>query len=358
MTIGLGLIGAGCIGQMHATAAAKLGRRIVGCCDVDEQKATALAAEHDGAVATTSMDDLLALPDVDAIVVGVPNHLHRDCAIAALRAGKDVLLEKPMALTVAECDEIVAAMKETGRIVQVGFVTRFSPAVLAVKRLIDSGQFGRIYHVRAQWFRRRGIPGLGGWFTTRERSGGGVLIDLGVHLVDLMLHLSGRPRVRRVSGVCTSNFGVPIDHYAYTEMWSGPVRDKGVFDVEDGATGLLRCDDGVTMEFTTSWAANVPESMLPGTVVLLGERGGCYCEIWGDTVVASTEIDGSLVDIRPQLPPGEGPWADAWAREHELFADCVRNRTAPVATAEQGREVQAILEALYRSSEAGREVEV
>jgi predicted dehydrogenase len=356
MTIGLGLIGAGSIGRMHAEAAAKLGHRIVGCCDVDADRAAALAAEHPGATATSRLEDLFALDGVDGVVVGVPNHLHRDCAVAALRAGKDVLLEKPMAMNVAECDEIIAARDETGRVLQVGFVTRFAPSVRAVKQLVDSGQLGRIYHVRAQWFRRRGIPGLGGWFTTRERSGGGVLIDLGVHLVDLMMHLAGRPAVQRVNGVCTSTFGVPIDDYAFTEMWAGPVRDGGTFDVEDGASGMLRCDDGVTMEFTTSWAANVPESILPGSIVLLGERGGCYFEIWGDKVVASMELGGSLVDVRPELPPHDSTWSAAWAIEHELFAGCVRERTPPVATAEQGREVQAVLEALYESSNRGQEI--
>jgi len=358
MTIGLGLIGAGSIGCMHAEAAAKQGHRILGVCDVDEKKASALAGRHAGCTATTGLEDLFAIDGIEAVVVGVPNHLHRDCAVAAMRAGKDVLLEKPMAMSVAECDEIIATMNETGRIVQVGFVTRFAPSVRAVRQLIDSGQLGRIYHVRGQWFRRRGIPGLGGWFTTKERSGGGVLIDLGVHLVDLMMHLSGRPRVERVSGVCTSTFGAPIDDYAYTEMWAGPVRDGGVFDVEDGASGLLRCADGVTMEFTTSWAANVPESILPGSIVLLGDRGGCYLDIWGEQVVASMELGGSLVDVRPELPPSDSTWASAWAIEHQLFAECVRDRKPPVATAEQGREVQAVLEALYRSSNEGREVAV
>jgi predicted dehydrogenase len=357
MSLRLGLIGAGQIARLHAEAAVKAGSTVVAVCDVDGGRASALAADHEGATPTTDRDELLARDDVEAVVVAVPNALHKEMAVRALDAGKDVLLEKPMAMNVAECDEIIAAMERSGRLLQLGFVSRCSPMTRTVAEFIAAGRLGTIYHARAQWYRRRGIPGLGGWFTTKAIAGGGVLIDLGVHVIDLVMHLTGRPSPRRVSGVCTGTFGAPIDGYTFTEMWAGPPRPDGVFDVEDAATGLLRFDGGLTMDLSLTWAANIQEDRLPSGILLLGDRGGCFFEPWGTTLRIATEADGHLVDLEPSLPPGD-PWAEAWRREHADFAAAVATRTPPSASAADGRAVQSILDAIYRSSAEGREVEI
>jgi predicted dehydrogenase len=353
----IGIIGAGGIGRLHGEAAAKAGVTVAAFCDVDAERAAAAAAAHPGATAFTEVGELLAAPDCPAVVVAVPNALHKDIAIQALRAGRDVLLEKPMALNTGECDEIIAAAGETDRLVQLGFVCRCAPSTGVVERFIASGRLGRIYHARATWIRRRGIPGLGRWFTTKSMSGGGVLIDLGVHMIDLAMHLAGRPRPQRVSGVCTSNFGSPIADYAFTEMWSGPPRPDGVFDVEDAATALMRFDAGFTMELTTTWAANVSEKDVPSGLLLLGDTGGCFFDIWGERVLLAAQEGRELVDITPELPPGDR-WMQAWTTQHERFAEAVRTRTPPDASLAHGREVQSILDAIYRSSEEGREVEI
>ena len=353
----LGLIGAGTIARFHAEAAVGAATEIAGVCDTDAGRAEALASEHAGAVATTSVDELLATDGLDAVVVAVPNHLHKPCAVAALRAGKDVLLEKPMAMSTAECDEIMTARRESGRIVQMGFVSRYAPAAAAARRLVEGGRLGRVYHARVQWYRRRGIPGLGGWFTSREQSGGGVLIDLGVHLIDLALDLAGRPRPRRASGVSSATFGTRIDRYAFTEMWAGPPRPDGVFDVEDLAAGLLRCDGGFALEVSVAWAANVSDEESTNRVILLGDEGGCCFDVWGRGLRLTTEMNGLLVDVEPSLAPGE-PWTEAWRGQHEAFARAVASREPPRASAEHGREVQGVVEALYRSAGEGREVEV
>jgi predicted dehydrogenase len=356
MTVRLGIIGAGSIAPFHAEAAGAAGVIVHGVCDVDADRAASLASAHGATIVTTDVDELLAAPDLDAVVVATPNHLHHVHAVRAMEAGKDVLLEKPMGVDVAACDEIIRVMERTGRIVQVGFVSRGAPTVACAKRLIDAGRFGRVHHVRAQWYRRRGIPGLGGWFTTRARSGGGVLIDLGVHMVDLALHLTGRPAARRASGVCSSVFGRPIEAYRYDDMWAGPPRPDGTFDVEDAATGLIRLD-GVTVEIGVTWAANLPEDRVRNGLVIMGDRGGCVLDVWGDEIVVSGEEGGTQVDLRPRLPGGD-PWATAWRLQHERFRDAVVRREAPGASAAHGRAVQAILEALYRSSRDGCEVEI
>ena len=357
--IRVGIIGAGSVGRVHAEAIARAGQQIAGFCDVDLDRAEDLNSRFgdSNSIATTSLDKLLAQPETQAVVVGVPNYRHKDVAIAAIRAGKDVLLEKPMAMTVAECDEILKVHRVSKQILQMGFVSRQSPTSRAALDFINSGSFGRIYHIKAALIRRRGIPGLGGWFTTKQSSGGGALIDIGVHLIDLVLHLVGSPRVSRVSAVCNSALGKPTDQYVFNEMWAGPPVPGGDFDVEDSATALMRFDSGATFELNVAWASNIPEGIHPNGVTIFGDNGGCYLDVWGRRMTMATEQEGHLVDVSPQVPEGNA-WEMAWTRQHELFARTVRERTPPVATGEQGRYVQVVLEALYRSSFEKREVEI
>ncbi len=358
MGLRLGIIGSGSIGTMHAEMATAVGTQVVAVCDKRPERAKKLAAKIDGAVAAASADELLARRDVDAVVVCVPNDRHKPLALKAIAAGKDLLLEKPMALNVAECDEIIAAAKKSDRIVQMGFVCRCAPTSVAIREMIRAGRFGEIYHAKAILHRRRGVPGLGRWFTTKAKSGGGVLIDLGVHVIDLVTYLADRPRAVRVSGHCTSRFGTPIERYVYDEMWAGPPNPEGVFDVEDGATALIRFDSGLTLDLSVSWAANLPETVLPDGIILFGEKAGCYFDVWGERVEIATEQDGYLVDLKPRIHTAGTTWADGWQRQHRIFAANVQSRRAPDASLADGRAVQQILEAIYASSDAGREVEI
>lgn len=353
----LGFIGSGSIAEVHAEAAQRAGSSIAGFFDADESQARRRADQFGAKLATSSLQTLLRSP-CDAVVVAVPNHLHKAMALASIDAGKDVLLEKPMAMNLAECDQIIAAARAKKSIVMLNFVCRSSPAALAAQQFAAAGRFGKVYHVKAAIYRRRGIPGLGRWFTTKAQSGGGVLIDLGVHVIDLSLHLAGSPSVQRVSGHCTSNFGKPIERYHFTEMWAGPPNLQGTFDVEDGATALIRVAGGVTFELNVMWATDLPEGALPSGITLLGDRGGCHFDIWGANLVFTAEENGKLRDVKPPLPPAAEAWPLAWRRQHELFANAVQTRTEPEASMQRGRAVQAVVEAIYRSSEMGREVEM
>ncbi len=357
MTLRLGIVGAGSAAALHAQAATGAGLHLAGVCDVDPGRAKELAAKYPGARATGTLSELFGRRDVDAVVVAVPNAQHRPVAIAAMRAGKDVLLEKPMAMSAAECDEIIACRRETGRVLQVGFVCRGAPAAEAARSLIAAGRLGRIYHAKAGIYRTRGIPGLGRWFTTRAQSGGGALMDLGVHLIDLVLYLSGHPRPARASAVCTSTFGNPVGRYEFEAMWAGPPDPRGVFDVEDAATALVRFEGGLSMELNVTWAADVPRGALRDALVLLGDRGGCMVDLWNNQVVLTTESGGRTIDEPQALPEGDA-WAAAWRRQAERFAHAVAHRSEPIATGEQGRAVQALIDALYRSAAQGREVDV
>jgi predicted dehydrogenase len=355
MSIRIGIIGAGTIAEHHATVARRCGLSVAGFADIVPERARRLAAKFEGADGVGDAAELLARPGVDAAIIAVPNAAHKACAIQALQAGKDVFLEKPMALNTEECDQIMAAMEASRRLLQVGFVCRHAPTTAAARAFIEAGRLGRIYQAKAIQYRRRGIPGLGRWFTTRSLSGGGALIDLGVHLIDLVLHLTGHPRARAVSAACTSTFGSPIERYRYTSMWAGPPDPRGTFDVEDGVCGHVRFEGGLLLEVNITWAANLPEGVMKNGIVLLGDRGGLYFDVWGREVVLATEEQDRLVDVQPQLPEGDA-WMAAWESQCRSFAEAVERRAAPAATAAHGRAVQAIIDAMYRSSSEGREV--
>ncbi|MCK4872247.1 MAG: Gfo/Idh/MocA family oxidoreductase [Phycisphaerales bacterium] len=352
MTIRLGIIGAGGIGELHAEHVEQAGMRLAAVCDMDKKRADKLAAKYDDAAVFTAVDGLLKT-DVDAVLVALPNHLHREVAVAALRAGKDVFLEKPMAMNTAECDAVLEVVKTTGRILQMGFVCRWFAPSVAAKRFIDEGRLGQIYHAKAAFRRRRGIPGLGGWFTTKAKSGGGPLIDLGVHVLDLAWYLSGMPKPVRASAACYSEFGSPMELYTYTDMWAGPPRLEGTFDVEDAAVGLIRFENNLTIELNAIWAANIPPDTLKDGIILLGDKGGCYVNhMTGELRLVMEECE-HVVDITPELPE-----TTPWVAQLMHFAECVATRTPADPSPEHGRTVQSILDALYRSSEAKREVEV
>lgn len=357
----LGIIGAGRVAQEHVKGILAAGSRVAAVCDLDDEKAAALAAfvkENGGGEPTVAtIGDLLSDASIPAVVISVPNVAHAEVAIECLNAGKDVLLEKPMAMSVAECDSIIGAMQQSGRMVQMGFVCRGSAKVQAAADIVASGRLGTIYHVKASAYRQRGIPGLGGWFTTRATSGGGVLVDIGVHLIDLVMHLTGTNRARAVSGVCEARFGSPIADYVYEEMWAGPPRPDGVCDVEDSAMGLIRFDNDMTCEMNLAWASNLPQNLLPDGIALLGDRGGLFFDIFGDKFTLVTQEDGKVVETTPPVETAD-LWNSAWRRQHERFAEAVHNRTAPTADAYSGRRVQEIVEAWQRSSDERREVVV
>ena len=356
MAIGMGIIGAGAIGNIHADAAIRAGLRVVGAWDVRPERGSALATRVGGKPAA-SIDELLAMPEVDAVAIAVPNDMHCECACRALAARKHVLLEKPMALDTAQCDLVLGAHRASGCVLQIGFVCRGTPAALAVKKFIDAGRFGNIHHIKAAIYRRRGIPGLGGWFTQKKHAGGGSLIDLGVHVLDLALHLAGHPRVRRASGAVWSVFGSPIDQYRFTEMWAGPPKLDGVFDVEDGATALLRCDGGLTIELNATWAANIPDNALRDGICVWGEKAGAHFEVFGKSASIATEEEGVLVDIAPKFN-ADDPIRQAWDTQYAQFIAAVSRGEAEHATGQSGRDLQAAIDAIYRSERENQEVAV
>ena len=345
----VGIIGAGGIGSTHAKSMAVVPEaEVVAMADPLEDR---LAEKCDTFGIEGRYADykrMLKQADLDAVIVGVPNALHAECAIAAFRAGKHVLLEKPMALNARQGRSILAASEQAGKVLQLGMVRRQAAASQVVKQYAESGVLGEIYHMRVAYRRRRGIPGLGGWFTTRAMSGGGALIDIGVHALDMAMWVADRWDPTAASAAVYSKFGSPLEDYTYVGMWAGPPKMDGVFDVDDYASGLIRFGDSATLQFEISWAANSEQG---GGCDILGDKGGV--RIAGEKVTLYTEQEGRIVDVEPQFVAVKGFEVQA-----AKFVDACLGRCEPPATGEQGYIMMKVLDAIYRSGETGREVKI
>ena len=248
--IRIGIIGCGTIGSVHADAYAKVkNAELVALCDILPDRLKEKAERHKVALTYTDYRELLANPDIDAVSVCVPNDMHAPIAIDAFKAGKHVMLEKPMTLNAGLGREILKARDASGKQLQMGMVWRQTPQAEVVRDAIANGRLGEVYQIRVKLIRRRGIPGLGGWFTTKARSGGGGLIDIAVHFLDLVMWITGYWNPTRVSARTYAKFGSPMKDYHYVSMWAGPPNYEGTFDVDDYAAGFVRFEklrEGIT----------------------------------------------------------------------------------------------------------------
>jgi predicted dehydrogenase len=290
---------------------------------------------------TGDYHELLGSPDIDAVVVALPNSLHMPVSVDALRAGKHVLCEKPMARDAEEAERMLLASRESGRLLMIHFNTRFTPPAMALHRYVEAGELGRIYHARTWWHRNRGIPGLGGWFTSKVTAGGGPLIDLGVHRLDLALWLMDYPKAVAVSGATYDFLGRELAE-----------REQLSFSVEDMASGFVRFEDGSSLVLEASWAGNGEQAEEMLTQVYGTRAGLLHRNTQGYEYEARVfrEEHGSFVSVAPQL------LADDFDSPQEHFARCILEGRQPIATGEQGLEVMRILDALYLSAAEQREV--
>ncbi len=299
--------------------------------------------------------DLLARDDLDAISICTPNQLHAPVAIAALRGGRHVLCEKPLARSGAEAAGMVAAAREADRVLHTVFNHRARGDVMALKHFIDEGGLGRIYHAKSSWMRRNGIPTIGSWFTNKEMAGGGPLIDLGVHMLDLALYLTGEPEIATVSAATYAELG-PRGRGGRADAF-GPKHGSGSnYEVEDLATAFLRAADGATIALEASWAVYGSAGDDFG-VTLFGTEGGAEIRVVNynqeDTLRIFIDVAGRPSEVRPQLARGEGHLAIL--RE---FLATIRSGEWAGHHGEDGLRRAQIIEACYASAQAGREVTV
>jgi len=346
----IGIVGVGTIGTMHAEAFRALGLADVqAICDVDRRKLASKGDKFGVKQRFADYRDLLKTP-VEAVCICVPNAAHKQVAIASLKAGKHVFLEKPMAINAAQARQIAQAAARCRRVIQIGMVNRQAAAAQLLRRLIEEGQLGDIYHMRATLIRHRGVPGLGGWFTTKAQSGGGPMIDLGVHWFDLCMWLSGNWKPTAVSAKTYSKFGCKMGDYKYVSMWAGPPDYRGVCDVEDYSTGFVRFGAKATMSFEIAWAANTRDDAF---IEILGDKGGARI-MHGKPLTVLTEHNGRLADITPQFDDR----VNIFEEQARKFVAACRGKMPPAATARQGVVVMKLIDAIYASSRGNREVAI
>ena len=342
-TVNIGVIGAGGIAtNAHLPAYKKCeAANVVAIADINETALEKARTEFDIPHGFTDYRELLAMEEIDAVSICTPNFMHKEPAIAAMRAGKHVLCEKPLAMNAEEGEEIVAVSKETGKQCMVGFVSRFGADAQTLKRFIDAGELGEIYYGRAQYLRRRGIPGWG-VFGQKDKQGGGGLIDLGVHALDLALWLMGYPKPVSVSGISVAKFGTREGVVGLMGQW-----DVNTFTVEDFGAGFIRFENGSVLLLESSFCLNMkPESFRQ--IELFGDQGGATIE----PVAIYAEKYGVLTDLTPaHVPPTKG-----FELEIAAFVEAVANGTPVPIPAENGVVVSKIIDGIYKSSELGREV--
>ncbi len=321
---------------------------VVAFCDIIEERAIALRDKYfPNAAVYTDYKELLKDESIDAVDICTPNYLHSIIAVDAFKAGKHVLCEKPDAVDVAEVLKMKNAADQAGKLLMVIRNNRFATASQYAKKFVEDGRMGEIYCGRCGWQRRRGIPGKGGWFTTKAQSGGGPLIDLGVHMIDLAVWLMGNPTPVAVSANTYTKFANNNTSDSENSKF-GDSKSTGTFDVEDLAMGMIRFDNGAILQIEFSWASNVQKETR--FVELRGTKSGLK---WQDNeVMFFTEENGQLLDI---VPTGK---MDADGHKYNIrnFIDVLTEGAEPVFKPSQGVDMIKILRAIYESAEKGKEV--
>lgn len=347
----LAIVGSGNIGKAHLRAFKSLGVDFVAAADIRQEALDEVKAEFGLDQLYLDYKKLLKEVRPDGVLVSTPNYLHGKVACDAMRAGANCLVEKPMTATLAQARQILETEKKTKKWVMMAFVCRFKAETVLATQMHDAGKFGEVYHSEIAYIRRRGIPKIGSWFTTKRESGGGVLIDLGVHMLDQSLSILGCPAVDEVFAGVYNKFGCDPKKYVYLSMWGGGPESGAVSDVEDFAAGTLRFKNGSTMNFQFSWAANSNQQGM--WIQLLGDKGGARMGVGVDGLEIYAEDMKHLVDEKPYLPK-----LNPYEAEDREFVDCLVKNKRPRVNAKQGYYIQSIIDAVYRSGKQGKAVKV
>ncbi|MDP6380813.1 MAG: Gfo/Idh/MocA family oxidoreductase [Phycisphaerae bacterium] len=318
---------------------------VVALCDVDEKYLEKLGKDLGVAALYTDVGKMFANEQLDLVSIATPNKFHMELTLAALEAGCHVLCEKPPAMNAGEARRTVTLAEERGLRLMINFSFRFWEQSWALKRQVDAGILGDIYFARTLWLRRRGAPAGDRWFTKKSLSGGGPLVDLGVHRLDLALWFMGFPKPVWVLG------------NTYNPIISASAR-KHQFecDVEDLAVAMVRFENGAMLELEASWATNIAQRELMETR-LLGTKAGLVQRNIGEGYEFEAEIylekDGAQYDMKLHSPVHGAP-----ASAYYYFIDCIVKDVPHTATGAEGLAVMEILDAVYLSAETGEPVKM
>jgi predicted dehydrogenase len=345
----VGLIGVGSVAQLfHMDPWKELEAEgvvdVAGVCDIIPERVEMVAKKWEVPKTYTNYKTMLKQGDFDIIDICTQNRLHCSMTLDALKAGANVLCEKPMAMNSKEGQKMIAAAKECKRKLMVAQNMRFESANERIKAIIERGDLGEIYFGEAQYLRRRGIPGWGKFHIKRE-SAGGPLIDIGVHMLDLIIWLMGSPKPLSATGHVSRKFGDRED--LCNKDWGVPYPPKE-FDVEDHAVAFIRLDNGIALNLEVSWAANIPRDIQG--LRILGDKAG----ITTDPLTISSAIGNSLTSMQYDwLPEQEGH-----RMEIRHITECVRHGLPVRVKPQESLRVQQILDAIYVSSSKGKEVAI
>jgi predicted dehydrogenase len=342
--IRIGVVGLG-MGQAHINGYREHPEaEVVAVADVDQARLDKATRELGIEKCYADALEMFRKEDLDVVSIAVPNKFHKPLTVAALEAGAHVLCEKPMAMNAGEAEAMLAAAKRAGRRLGINFSFRFTPQSFAMKQLVESGELGDIYFGRSVWHRRRGMPGFGGWFGTKALSGGGPLIDLGVHRLDLALWLMDYPEPEWVMGSSYNHIASAIAK-----------KQNKTYDVEDLACGMIKFKNGATLEIEASWAANIKEREQMSTR-LLGTKGGLFqynlAEGYEFHVECYQEKAGCQYDLHLHPP------VPACKNSYYTFIDSIVKDIPYVVSPEQGVTVMRLLDAIYKSAATGKPVHV
>ena len=345
------VIGCGRISDLaHFPALMKLDNvRIKYACDLIEEKAYA-AKEKFPKIENVITDYKVALNDkeVDAVFVLTPNYAHYEVTMDALKAGKHVLCEKPITVNYALSVEMAEEAKKQGKTLDIGVCNRYNRSVEMLRQWAEEGKFGDIYHVYASFRSCRSIPGLGGPFTTKAQSGGGVLIDWGVHFLDIILYVLGGAKLKTVS--CDAYTALAKDMKAYKHygnMWAADTADieNGTNDVDDYIAGHIRTDKA-SVSFNGAWAQNIAKHEM--YIDFMGDKGGARLD-YGDKFAF---FDGDT--LQSVTPEYDIP--NMWEEQDRAFINAVETGVKNRNNIEYILETMKLLDTLYVSAEEQTEV--
>ncbi len=345
----VGVIGVGSISDMHITPYLNNKEvELVAFCDINAERLAEKGKLYGVSKLYSTHQELLNNPEIDAISICTWNNSHAEIAIAGLEAGKHVLVEKPLSITVEEALAIEEAAKKSGKIAQVGFVRRHGSNTKILKKFIDDGDLGEIYYAKASYLRRLGNPG--GWFSDKTKSGGGPLIDLGVHVIDIMWYLMGRPRPISVSGNAYHKLG-NRNHIEHLSFYKAADYDATLNDVEDLTNALIRFENGASMFVDVSFTLQAKEDET--SVKLFGDKGGAEIE---PALSLVTEKNNTILNSTPQVDNLGFDFEQSFANEINHFVECCMEGKETIAPIADGVEVMKMLNAIYDSAKTGKEI--
>ena len=344
------VIGVGNISYFHIiNYVSNPNTELVAFCDINPDTLKRRGEEFNVTNLFTDYNEMFQkMPEIDLVSVCTWNNAHAPASIAALNAGKHVLCEKPMAMNAKEAQAMQEAAEKNKRILQVGFVRRFGNDAAVIRDFAKKGNLGELYYARASYIRRNGNPG--GWFGDKARSGGGPLIDLGVHIIDLVRYLMGNPKPVSVSGATFHKLG-NRKNIKTPRAYNATVTSKNdVCDVEDFATALIRFEGGRTLNVEAGFSLNIGKDET--NIGIYGTKGGVQLD---PAFKLYTEMNDYLADVSLASDTAFD-FDGSFKNEIYSFIDAVRGKAPVLATAEDGVALMKILDAIYLSSETGREV--